>query len=119
MIREGQIILFAFPQTNQVAGSLRPALVLRQLPGDHDGWLVCMISTRIHRRVASLDEVATEADSEFAATGLKKSSVNRVTRLAVVAGSIFQGTIGRLTSTRVGDIRQRLANWIEGDGNRL
>ena len=33
MIAEGQIVLFRFPQTDQEAGKLRPALVLRRLPG--------------------------------------------------------------------------------------
>jgi hypothetical protein len=32
MIQEGQIVLFAFPQTDQVAGRLRPTLVLQSLP---------------------------------------------------------------------------------------
>ena len=35
MIREGQVVLFRFPQTDQVSGKLRPALVLRRLPGPH------------------------------------------------------------------------------------
>ena len=48
MIQEGQIVLFSFPQTDQVAGKLRPALVVRSLPGAHNDWLICMISTRLH-----------------------------------------------------------------------
>jgi hypothetical protein len=33
MISEGQIVLFKFPQTDQKEGKLRPALILRELPG--------------------------------------------------------------------------------------
>jgi mRNA interferase MazF len=36
MIDEGQIVLFKFPQTDQKIGKLRPALVLRRLPGQFD-----------------------------------------------------------------------------------
>ena len=36
MICEGQIVLFTFPQTDQSAGKLRPALVVRSLPGVHE-----------------------------------------------------------------------------------
>ena len=36
MIQEGQITLFAFPQTDQAAGNLRPALVLRSLSGPYN-----------------------------------------------------------------------------------
>lgn len=42
MIFEGQIVLFRFPQTDQTEGKLRPALVLRRLPGKFDDWLICM-----------------------------------------------------------------------------
>ena len=40
MISEGQIVLFRFPQANQQAGKLRPALVLRKLPGRYEDWLI-------------------------------------------------------------------------------
>lgn len=51
MIQEGQIVLFAFPHTDQSVGKLRPALALRALPGLQDDWLVCMISTQLHHEV--------------------------------------------------------------------
>jgi mRNA interferase MazF len=114
MIRDGQIVLFSFPQTDQTAGSLRPALVIRGLPGRRDDWLVCMISTRLHQRVEGLDEVVAEADPEFSASGLRRASVIRVTRLAVVAGEILHGSIGRLSGRRLQSIRTRLAHWILG-----
>jgi mRNA interferase MazF len=47
MIREGQVVLFRFPQTNQTAGKLRPALIIRKVPGPHDDWLICMISSQL------------------------------------------------------------------------
>ncbi|MBA4417504.1 MAG: hypothetical protein C0392_06300 [Syntrophus sp. (in: bacteria)] len=33
MTAEGQIVLFRFPQTDQQSGKLRPALIIRRLPG--------------------------------------------------------------------------------------
>ena len=46
MIKEGQIVLFRFPQTGQSTGRARPALVLRQLPGPYNDWMICMVSTQ-------------------------------------------------------------------------
>jgi mRNA interferase MazF len=43
MKREGQIVLFRFPQTDLASGKLRPALLLKDLPGPYDDWLICMI----------------------------------------------------------------------------
>jgi hypothetical protein len=49
MISEGQIVLFRFPKTDQTIGKLRPALVLRRLPGQHHDWLICMISSNLKK----------------------------------------------------------------------
>ena len=46
MITKGQIVLFRFPQTE---AKLRPALLLRQLPGQYNNWLICMISSQHFR----------------------------------------------------------------------
>ena len=114
MIQEGQITLFAFPQTDQAAGSLRPALVLRSLPGPYKDWLICMISSRLHHEVLELDEIIRDTDSDFAQTGLKTTSLIRVTRLAVVSSDIFRGAIGNLSEERLKRIQSRLSNWLLG-----
>jgi len=51
VIRAGQVVLFRFPQADQAAGKLRPALVLRQAPGRHNDWLVCMISLQLDAEI--------------------------------------------------------------------
>lgn len=48
MIQEGQIVLFRFPQTDQSPGKLRPALVLRNLPGVFNDWLICKNSLTLN-----------------------------------------------------------------------
>ena len=112
MIRSGQLALLSFPQTDQAVGRLRPTLVLRRLPGLYDDWLVCMISSQLRHEVSGVDEVVREADPDFADTGLKTTSVIRVTRIAVVSADILHGTIGKLNEERLTRIRTRVANWI-------
>lgn len=114
MIREGQIVLFAFPQTDQVAGILRPALLLRRCPGSHDDWLICMISSQLRHEIAGVDEVIRPTDSDFAQTGLKLASVIRTTRLAVVAAETLRGTIGALPDACLQRVRRHIADWISG-----
>ena len=114
MIEEGQIVLFAFPQTDQATGKLRPALVLRNCPGAHDDWLICMISSQLRREIAGIDQIIRPSDSDFAQTGLKLASVICVTRLAVVASDVLQGSIGAFPDARLDRIRQSIAEWISG-----
>lgn len=115
MIRDGQIVLFSFPQTDQVGGKLRPALVLRSMPGARNDWLICMVSTQLHQLVPELDEVVRNTDSDFPQTGLKATSLVRVTRIAVVSADLLRGAIGIIAPDRLERIRLRLGHWISGN----
>src|SRR3990172_13338114 len=98
MIQEGQIVLFKFPQTDQLPGKLRPALVLRRLPGTYDDWLICMISSQLEQQIQDFDIIVTEKDLDFEQSGLKTSSIIRISRLAVVNRSILLGSVGAIGS---------------------
>lgn len=112
MISEGQIVLFKFPQTDQEEGKLRPALVIRKLPGKYDDWLICMISSQIHQQIIDFDIVITSDDPDFEQSGLKLPSVIRISRLAVVDKNILLGKLGLVNKQRLAIIKQRLTNWI-------
>jgi len=114
VIHEGQVVLFRFPQTDQASGKLRPALVLRELPGPHGDWLICMISSQLSQQTPFLDEILNQSDSDFAQSGLKTSSLIRAGRLAVVEGRILLGVIGKIDPQRLARIRNRLVRWLSG-----
>jgi mRNA interferase MazF len=77
MKQVGQIVLFHFPQTDLAQGKSRPALLLGRLPGKHDNWLLCMISTQIRQAVPHFDEMIQAGDEDFSPSGLKTISVIR------------------------------------------
>jgi len=114
MTFEGQIVLFRFPQTDQTAGKLRPALVLRRLPGQHNDWLICMISSNLDQEVPEFDEVITPDDFDFKESGLKVASLIRIGRIAVVDGDILLGKLGQIDAQRLLRIRHKLSRWIQG-----
>ena len=114
MIRERQVVLFRFPQTNQATGKLRPALVIRNLPGRHDDWLICMISSQLSQEVQGFDELISEKDDDFILSGLKQTSLVRIGRLAVVDQKMLIGAIGKIDVNRLERIKKRISDWLMG-----
>ncbi len=114
MIRERQVVLFRFPQTNQATGKLRPALVIRKVPGPHGDWLICMISSQLSQEVANFDELISEKDDDFISSGLKQASLIRIARLAVVETNILLGAIGEISTDRLRRIKDKLSDWLIG-----
>lgn len=75
MIGEAQVVLIKFPHTDAGKGKLRPALVLKRLPGIYDDWLVCMISTQLRQFEPELDESISPTDGDFEESGLHSESI--------------------------------------------
>lgn len=115
MIAEAQIVLFSFPQTDLQNGKLRPALVLRKLPGRYNDWLICMISSLLEHEIPDFDEVIAPGDADFSDSGLKVSSLIRISRVAVVDGSILLGKTGQISNDHLKRIKQNLSRWIFPD----
>lgn len=114
MIRERQVVLFRFPQTNQAKGKLRPALVVRKVPGPHDDWLICMISSQLSQEAADFDEIILEKDDDFILSGLKQTSLIRIARLAVVEKTTLIGATGEISVARLNRIKKKLSHWLMG-----
>lgn len=111
-LQDGQVVLTRFPHTDGSTGKLRPALVIRRLPGRHDDWLICPITSSRSQEIAGFDEVIEATDADFPGSGLKEASVIRIARLAAVAQQFFVGAIGRVSADRLRAIKGRLAGWI-------
>jgi mRNA interferase MazF len=111
--KPGQVVLFKFPQTNLVTGKLRPALLIKQMASRYGDWLTCMISSKTGQEIIDLDDIIEITDGDFIQSGLKSSSVFRVTRLAVISDTLPIGEIGEISAERLAKIKKNLARWIE------
>lgn len=114
MKRSGQIVLTPFPFTDLSGSKLRPVLLLRQASGRFDDWLACMVSSQLQQIEHGFDEIIAPGDADFPASGLKAVSVLRLSRLAVLNGTVLLGSIGTISDVRLGRVRLRLADWIAG-----
>jgi mRNA interferase MazF len=108
----GDIVLFRFPQADLTTGKLRPALLVSELPGEYDDWLVCMISSQTRHYLTNFDELIQTSDSDYSLSGLKLESVIRTGRLAVISGNLLLGEIGQISNERIKRIKNNLAEWI-------
>lgn len=114
MKQAGQIALMPFPYTDLAQSKKRPVLLLRSADNEHGDWLVCMISSQLRQAQPRLDWVLATDDDEFPSSGLKVASVFRLSRLAVLDGSLLLGQLGSISDARLQDLRERLSCWIVG-----
>jgi mRNA interferase MazF len=115
MKKSGQIALVPFPFTDLSGAKPRPVLMLRKASVQFDDWLVCMVSSQLRQRDSEIDEMLLPGDADYTSAGLKVPSVLRLSRLAVLDGSLLMGSLGAISHERLQRIRKRLAAWMAED----
>ncbi|MBA2561609.1 MAG: type II toxin-antitoxin system PemK/MazF family toxin [Chitinophagaceae bacterium] len=109
-MREGEIILAHLPQSDGNI-KLRPVSLLKQLPGYND-FLVCDISTQLHQFIKDFDELIDEKNNYFVQTGLSKSSIIRLSFLAIIPQNKIAGSIGKTETKLHKNLLERLAKYL-------
>ena len=109
-MNQGDVILTPVPQANGLLKN-RPAVFLREMPPYRD-LLVCGVSTQLHEEVKGFDELVNQSDSDFAATGLRTTSLIRLGFLAVVPRTAVIGSIGRISAERHKRLLKRLSEYL-------
>jgi mRNA interferase MazF len=109
-MKEGDVILTPIPQADGTVKN-RPALLLREMPYFRD-FLVCGISTQLHRRVVGFDEAVSPEDDDFASSGLISASLIRLGFLAVLPRKTIAGSIGSISNERLNRLRNRLSIYL-------
>ena len=109
-MNEGDLVLTPLPQANGLV-KLRPAILLRQMPGYGD-WLVCGVSSQLHQAVPGFDDLVLKEHSDYIASGLKVPSLIRLGFLAVLHSGRFTGMIGSISMERHRRLLNRLASFL-------
>ncbi len=111
-MKSGDIVLVRFPQADLKAGKLRPALVVAIAPSRHSDLLLALISSRIYQAIPNFDDIIDISDDDYLVTGLKITSVIRLSRLATVESSVISARLGNISLDRLKRIKIRLIDWI-------
>ena len=109
-MNQGDVVLTPVPQANGILKN-RPAIFLREMPPYRDV-LVCGVSTQLHQEVKGFDEVVDQTESDFAATGLRTTSLIRLGFLAVLPRSAVIGSIGSVSPERHKRLLTRLSDYL-------
>ena len=110
---EGDVALTPLPQADGRTKP-RPAILLRQMPPFGD-WLVCGVSTQLHREVVGFDETIEPSHSDFRGSGLKALSLIRLGYLVVLPADRLLGVLGSISSERHASLLQRLGAFLQSE----
>ena len=83
------------------------------MPGRHEDILMAMISSKTHQFIVGFDELIKETDPDFTMTGLKQTSVIRLSRLATIQKRIIPAKLGEIDDARLAVIYDRLCDFLE------
>jgi mRNA interferase MazF len=108
-MKPGDIVLTIIPQDDQQ--KIRPVLILKILPKYND-FLVCAVSSQLHQHIHGFDLVLDAKDAAFKTSGLKTSSVFRLSNLAVLSKEEIIGTIGFLQKDLHLQLLKTLAGYL-------
>lgn len=104
----GTIVLTKFPFTDLSATKRRPALILSpNNPTDPDV-IVAFISSVVPATSSTTDFVLEISHPDFIGTGLNKTSVFKMDKLATLDKAIFTGELGEVTAPIYAELKARL-----------
>jgi len=107
-MQQGKIVLTRFPFTDLSSSKRRPALVLIETRAAEPDTIVAFISSIIPEIKSESDFTLLPNHPDFENTGLNKSSVIKLDKLATLSKAIFTGEIGELTQSTFIEVQQKL-----------
>lgn len=108
--RRGDVILVWFPFTDLTVAKLRPAAVLASQGEDV---FVIGIFSAVSRPLQETWLLIEERDSRFPKTGLKKSSVIKAEKIALLHRSVVHSKIGSLDTAHLDSLIEKVKKALQ------
>jgi mRNA interferase MazF len=108
-IEPGAVVLVNFPFTDLRSSKVRPALVLTQ---KGDDVIIVGIFSRVPAYLQDSWIMIEEGDPGFKETGLKKVSVIKTEKIAVVHRSLIRKELGRLSPELLQKVKEILGRTL-------
>jgi mRNA interferase MazF len=114
-MKKGDIVLIRFPFTDLSGSKRRPALILTNGGIHGNDVIVAFISSVVTGQVREVDLVLNKEDPEFEITGLKKTSVLKLDKIATLDKQLVTGEMGSISSPKMNEVRIKLKMALELD----
>lgn len=107
-MKRGTIVLTIFPFTDLSATKRRPAVIVSKVDPVDPDVIVAFISSVLPTKASPSDFILSDSDPAFGQTGLKRTSVFKMDKLATLDKSIFSGELGNITPAIFDELKNRL-----------
>lgn len=109
---KGKIFLVPFPYDDLSTNKLRPAVCLTNPMGARRHVLLAYITSQVPTYLQDTDIRLDASHPDFAATGLRQSSIIRLHHLVTVSTVIIRRELGELSSEIQAQITEKLCNLL-------
>jgi len=107
------IVLTKFPFTDLSSSKRRPAVIISKVTDSEPDVIVSFISSVIPENPNETDYILDPTHKYFNQTGLKKTSVFKMDKLATLEKSIFTGELGAISDDIYKELKVRLAKALD------
>lgn len=112
-MNKGTIVLARFPFTDLSASKRRPALVLTSNNPESPDVILAFISSVIPDNLRIADLFLDSKDQNFHSTGLRKSSIIKLDKLATLDKELISGEMGALHPSMMKSVIEKLKTVLE------
>jgi mRNA interferase MazF len=109
-LESGAVVLINFPFTDLQSSKIRPALVL-SVKGDDV--IILGIFSKVPDQLRESWICIDESNPAFRQTGLKKASIIKTEKIAVVHQSFIRRVLGRISSEFMQRVKQTLRKTLD------
>ena len=106
----GTVVLVNFPFTDLQSSKVRPALVLT---GKGEDVIILGIFSKVPDEIRESWIMVDKVDPNFHLTGLKKTSIVKTEKIAVIHRSLIRKELGHLPQGIMGQVRKTLIKTLE------
>ena len=107
-MKKGTVVLTLFPFTDLTSSKRRPAVVISDSVSDQNDVIVAFVSSVIPPAFSETDFFYDTLQPDFSQSGLKKSSIIKLDKLATINKSIISGELGAMNNRSIETINRKL-----------